>query len=219
MKCARAMMMAAVALFTACASDPYETGDGTYSHVTADFVEAYTDANCNINTMLTDEGRLLKFEEPFTAGKDGVPDSLYRCTAYYDIQEGDKVKVRSLSLVPTPHITEPADTLLRDPLDITAAWVAKNGRYVNLSIRFKTGLVKGEAVRHLVCVVKDSIVGETTHLTLHHDQNGTPEHYTEDSYISLRATEIDTKYVTIHTNTYEKTDFTRSITMPDVAGH
>lgn len=211
--------MAAALLLTACATDTYETGDGEYSHVSADFVEAYTDGDCNINSMLTDDGRMLRFEQPFTAGKDGVPDSLYRCTAYYDVTDGDKVKVRSLSLIPTPHISEPADTLLRDPLDMTAAWVAKNGRYVNLSIRFKTGLIKGESVRHFVCVVKDSIVGDTTHLTLHHDKKGTPEHYTEEAYLSLRATEIDTKFITIHTDTYEKTNFTRSLVMPDGARH
>lgn len=214
----RALIMIAVVLLTACANDPYETGDGIYSYVTADFVEAYTDADCKISTMLTDDGRMLRFEQPFVTGKDGVPDSIYRCMAYYDHLEGDRAKVRSLSLVPTPHITEPSDTLLRDPLEITAAWLAKNGRYVNLSIRYKTGLIKGESVRHNVCVVKDSIVGDTMHLTLHHDKKGTPEHYTEDAYISLRTTEIETKYVTIHTNTYEKTDFTRNLTKPNGTG-
>lgn len=207
--------MMTVAVLAGCTTDPYETGDSELSHVTADFVEAYTDADSKIYAMLTDEGEMLRLSKPLSVTGDAMADTLLRCKTYYDRMEGEMAMVRSMSLVPTPHISEPADTLRRDPLNISAAWVATNGKYVNLTLRLKTGQSNGEAVRHAVCVVRDSIVGDMTHLTLHHDQKGAPEHYTEEVYISLRTSEIETKYVTIHTNTYETSDFTRCLTLPD----
>lgn len=43
-------------LFAACTADNYDTGDGKYSYLRADFVEAHTVASGKIDYAITDDG-------------------------------------------------------------------------------------------------------------------------------------------------------------------
>ena len=62
----------------ACEQDLYEKGDGELSYLRADFVEAYVNADKQINRVVTDDDDELKLTMPYTADWIKRPDTTYR---------------------------------------------------------------------------------------------------------------------------------------------
>ena len=52
-------------LFVACTRETYDSGDGKYSYLRSDFVEAHTNADLKIDYVLTDDGDSLSMPTPF----------------------------------------------------------------------------------------------------------------------------------------------------------
>ena len=71
-------------LFVACTRETYDSGDGKYSYLRSDFVEAHTNADLKIDYVLTDDGDSLSMPTPFAGQRFTVKDSLYRGVLYYN---------------------------------------------------------------------------------------------------------------------------------------
>jgi hypothetical protein len=92
-----------------CTQDAYDKGEGEYSLLRADFVEAHTNGQKQVDYVITDDGELLSVSEPFTAKWLTKADTLYRCALYYNKVQEDNGKyaadVVSAGQVPCPLVT------------------------------------------------------------------------------------------------------------------
>ena len=100
-------------LLFSCTQDGYEKGDGKYSNMRGDFVEAQVGAEKEIVFLTTDDGETLPLTQPYSAKWITRPDTVYRCMLYYN-----KVRVVnglyaaepiSIGEVPCPIITPLAE--------------------------------------------------------------------------------------------------------------
>ena len=198
-----------------CTQDAYDKGEGEYSLLRADFVEAHTNGQKQVDYVITDDGELLSVSEPFTAKWLTKADTLYRCALYYNKVKEDNGKyaadVVSAGQVPCPLVTplSKLETSMRtDPVKFESAWMSKSGKYINLSLYLMTGSTTDkDAIQHLA-IVQDTVMvnpdhTRTAHLRLFHDQSGIPEYYSTQVYASILTKEIDADSVRISINTYK----------------
>ena len=64
-------------LVTSCTQDGYDKGEGQYSYLRGDFVEAYIGADKNMVSLMTDEGETLPLSQPYTAKWITRSDTVY----------------------------------------------------------------------------------------------------------------------------------------------
>ncbi len=198
-----------------CTQDAYDKGEGEYSLLRADFVEAHTNGQKQVDYVITDDGELLSVSEPFTAKWLTKADTLYRCALYYNKVKEDNGKyaadVVSAGQVPCPLVTplSKLETSMRtDPVKFESAWMSKSGKYINLSLYLMTGSTTDkDAIQHLA-IVQDTVMENpdhtrTAYLRLYHDQGGIPEYYSTQVYTSILTKEIDADSVRISINTYK----------------
>ena len=212
-------------LICSCTQDAYDKGDGPYSLIRADFVEAHTNSQKQVDYVVTDDGEKYALQEPLTAKWITKVDTLYRCVFYYDkIAEGNGnmvAKVRSIGQVPCPVIVTKAKLdkeMKTDPVKFESAWISKSGKYLNLSLYLMTGTTTQEDAAHHLAIVQDTVMvnpdqTRTAHLSLFHDQGGIPEYYSTQVYTSILTKEIDADSVRININTY-KGELTKSFILP-----
>lgn len=209
-------------LLVACEQDSYNKGEGTYSYMQADFVEAHADGEKKIDYVITDNGDSIVLSTPCAAAWAKTADSLYRATLYYNKVEGNKAHVlmiqemMTMSLTPTDSISE----MKTDPLGLEALWTDKRKRYVNMTLTLRVGTVSNDSKPHRVTLIPDSMhingadSTRTLHLTLFHDKGDIPEYYTEKYYFSMptswfATTKADT--LAFHINT---TDGMKTMRIP-----
>ena len=85
-------------LLISCTQDGYEKGDGQYSNMRGDFVEAMVGADKKIVSLTTDDGDTYPLTQPYAAKWITRPDTIYRCMLYYNKVRDEKVmKVLVLS--------------------------------------------------------------------------------------------------------------------------
>ena len=200
------------ALLASCENDTYDKGEGAYSYLQADFVEAHANGEKEIDYVITDNGDSLSLVTPCAAAWDKTANSTYRAALYYNKVEGGKAKaviieqVLTMSLTPADSITE----MKTDPIGVEAVWTDSRKRYVNLTLTLKVGTVSNDSEKHKVTLVPDSLhingsdSSRTLHLTLYHDKGDIPEYYTEKYYFSLPSAQfaaLDADSVAIHANT------------------
>jgi len=177
-----------------CTSEDYETGDGKYSYLRSDFVEAHSSAAKTLDYALTDEGDSLIFNPLATVDWATTPDSIYRALLMYNKKDAsgnisDVIsvgQVLTLSMVPTARM----QTVHTDPLTVESMWMSKNGKYLNMGIYVKSGKEEGSDARQSVAVLCDTVMkrddGTKEYcLRLYHDQNGVPEYYSTRVYVSV----------------------------------
>ncbi len=185
--------MVCCAFLAGCSTDSYESGDGKYSYLRADFVELHTAAPGEGDYALTDEGDSVRLSPTAKATWATTQDSLYRALLYYNKVEESATPV-SVSRVPVLHIsaTERPDTLQRDPLSVESSWVSANGRYLNLALILKTGQPDESDAKQSVGLALDTSAtgGGTLRLLLTHGQNGVPQYYSAKVYVSLPLREV-----------------------------
>ena len=191
----------AILLTMACATDDYEKGDGEYSYLRADFVEAHSGAAKRVVYATTDEGDSLVFRDGADCEWTTTPDSVYRALLYSD-RHGEAAPYAhfvSMSSVLVLHIPEKKrDKVCTDPLTMESAWISANGRYLNLGLYVKTG-VDGDGLvekHQLLGVERDSVVvhddgHKELYLILYHDQGGVPEYYSTHVYASIPITHLN----------------------------
>ncbi len=208
---------ATLAAFSACHNDSYETGQGAYSLMQADLVEAHTANSGVVNKVETDEGTVLSLSQPHKASWASVADSAYRALLYYEKTNDASgkandsvVKVVKLSQVATLHPTplKRGETMSTDPVKFESMWIGTNGKYLNIGLYLKDGKAESDTLRHKVGMVRESATTSadgkrTVHLRFFHDQGGIPEYYSTRHYVSVPCKEIDADSVVVTMNTYD----------------
>lgn len=203
-------------LFTvSCSQDIYEKGEGKYSLMRGDFVEAMSDANKQLVSMVTDDGEALPLLKPYSAKWIATSDSLYRCMLYYNKVENDNgsyaAEVISLGQVPCLRVktlSEMEDEFRTDPLKLESSWLSKSGKYLNLRLQLKTGVTDDTAAIQKVGIVADTLIRyadntSSLRLMLHHDQGNVPEYYSTTAYVSLPTDSLPADTVCLSINTYD----------------
>ena len=188
------LAMLALLLLGACESDNYETGDGKYSYLRADFVEAHSKEAKLFDTAVTDDGDELVFVEPLSCSWAATPDSIYRALIYYNVgKKNDPKSVAGISasqvLVLRLPLKQPEKAIC-DPLKVESTWLSANGKYFNLGLYVMVGKTEEENLKQSLGIVRDTIVdldnGTKLHqLRLLHSQNGVPENYSTKIYASI----------------------------------
>lgn len=200
--------------YSSCTQDGYEKGDGKYSNMRGDFVEAQVDAEKEIIFLTTDDGETLPLTQPYSAKWITRPDTVYRCMLYYNkVREGNgqyAAEPISIGEVPCPIITPLAELetpMKTDPVKFESAWMSKTGKYLNLSLVLMTGTQDDAEAVHRLMIVQDAILTNpdatrTYILRLYHDQGGVPEYYSAHAYASIITSQIPADSVRISINTY-----------------
>lgn len=208
-------LVCAVCVVCGCTQDVYEKGEGRYSLMRADFVEAHANGQKEIYQITTDDGYVLSASKPFSAKLVTTPDSIYRCILYYnkvsDEQGKDTFEPISIGQVPCPRIiplSELETGMKTDPVKFESAWMSKSGKYLNLSLYLLTGTTDDEKAKHTLRIIQEETVTNpdatsTCRLCLYHDQAGVPEYYSTQVYVSILTSAIPADSVRIKIPTYK----------------
>jgi len=183
--------LAITVALSACATETYDSGDGSLSYLRADFCEAHTVAAKQIDRATTDAGDALSFDPYATANWATTPDSVYRALIYYN-KVGTTCEAKAAQQV---HVLEVFDAekvkeIHTDPVVFESAWMSENKRYLNLGFAVKTGQQDNSQALQQIGMLCDSIVAHEdgsydTYLRLYHNQNGVPEYYSAHTYTSV----------------------------------
>lgn len=186
----------------ACSSESYDTGDGSLSYMRAEFVEVSTDSNAAAVAAVTDAGQRLSLSPAVRASWITAKDSVYRALLYYNVPSdaagvavAEQLTVKPLAVgsVIVPKVFNALSSRVdcpADPVTLESAWLSKNSRYVNLDLSIKVGEKDGETGKQTVGVAYVGSVaaagGTKTHrLVFVHSQNGVPEYYSSQVYVSV----------------------------------
>ena len=216
------LFIAAAVLFAACSNDAYDTGDGAISAMRADFGEVWTDAGACMAGIETDGGERLELTAPVKVSWMEKADTVYRALLYYKkvADGGGRAVAEPLGLaqVLVPKVVPVGDMegeMKTDPVTFVSLWAGANGKYLNLELLVKTGQADGETGRQTIGIVCDSIVAapdshRRVHLSLYHDQNGVPEYYSTEAYVSIPVAGLPVSptagdEVVVRLNTYDGT--------------
>ena len=203
-----------ILFLSSCNQESYESGDGKYSYMKAEFVDAYTNGDAKLVNVMTDDGDSLALSKPVECKWATKADSTYRALLYYNKVEG-KAEPVSFSNVPTPNIrmtSELKEEVKTDPVKFVSSWKSRNRRYLNLGITLLTGAAK-EELNHKIGMLCDSVVTtaegrQQVYLRLYHDQGGIPEYYSMEGYVSIKVSRLPCKLndgdiVHVAINTYD----------------
>lgn len=195
----------------ACEQEVYEKGDGAYSLLRADFVEAHVQADKTVDYFITDEGDRLNVATPFTPSWVETPDTFYRAACSYN-NTGQTVEVISMGQISVIDSIIPAGKLENgvktDPLSLESIWVSTNKRYLNIGLLLKIGTTDNAKAIHRVGLVADTVITHddgkrTMHARLYHDQGDVPEYYSHRTYFSVLQSCLDADSISLTTNTYD----------------
>ena len=208
------LIICCLSFLSSCTQETYEKGEGKYSLMRGDFVEAKADANKQIVSMTTDDGDLLPLSKPYSAKWITKADTVYRCMLYYNKVEQDQgqyaAEVLSMGQVPCVTIKSLPDfdkEFRTDPVKFESIWLSKSGKYLNLYLQLKTGVTEDTTAVQQLAFVTDTLFTypngmRTRRLLLHHDQNRVPEYYSTKAYVSIPTSQLDADSVHIIINTY-----------------
>ena len=192
-------------LLLSCATDAYDKGDGKYSMLCAELVEAHANSALQIDFVKTDEGELLNLTKPLQASWIKTPDSLYRALLYYNkVEEGaEPVNITKVPIL-LPHRI---DTLRTDPVNLESVWVSTSRRYLNMGIYLMVGATDRDDQLQLIGLNRDTLITHpddkrTLHLQLFHDQGDVPEYYSQRFFLSIPTDSIAADTVCLRINTY-----------------
>ncbi len=215
----KALLALPALALAACEVGGYDTEEGEYTYLTAEFVEAWAEADGSVARVETDGGDTLWLSPPATPSWVAATDTAYRAVLYYDWSGTSTVSPRSLSAVTTvrPIEAQRLDTVIADPVELESVWVSATGKYLNMGVYMKIGDTGDADLYHTVAILTDSVSkaadGRTcAHLRLYHDQGGVPEYYSQKYYISVPRQSIPADSVTLQVETYDGT-VTRSLSL------
>lgn len=194
-------------LFSSCSDE--ESSD--LSCLTAEMCDVYLSAPQTANMALTDSDRKISFEKPLTITWASKADSTYRAMLYYNAPITSSVvsplyAERVLILV--PQAKEKAEEWRdnADPVILNSLWLAKNGKYLNMSVSVKSGATSDDTQYHSVGMVCDTVCRHAMNAKhcyrMCHSQNDVPSHYTIKTYFSIPIVDVprgDTISVTVPT--------------------
>jgi len=198
---------------TACTTEDYESGNGEYSYLRADFAEVHTVGSKKVANARTDEGDSLVLQPPLDCSWTTTPDSTYRALLYYSRELGKKLEVKGFSamqvLVLNTKVPKEGTEVRTDPLTLESAWLSPNGKYLNLGLYVKIGKGDAKDAYQTLGMVRDTVITtddgtKVHHLRLMHNQNGMPEYYSSRIYTSTPLAPFGKGDVLrVEVNTYE----------------
>ena len=166
-------------ILAGCSKEGYETGNGSYSYVKADFVEAHTVASKEFDRAVTDANEQLVLTPHAFGEWAETADSTYRALLYYNKEKNDG-RVVPLQIVRVLTVKY-ADTTRQDG-------ASRNGLQT-------IGIRKDS-------VVVDAAGRRQVYITFIHDQHHVPQYYSSRAYMSLPLQGEDRTsvfHLTIHT--------------------
>lgn len=194
----------------ACTTESYESGDGRYSYLKAEFGEVMTAEAETVVGFTTDEGTSLKFSPSYAAKWAEKENTSYRALVYYDKVVEGVTKAHSISNVPVvkPLVTNRPDTLKTDPLIFNSAWVSTNGKYLNIGFSVKTGVPDDKDLRQAIGIWREKVVTNAdgtkdVYLRVTHKQNGIPEYYRSEGFLSIPLNSVNADNIYLTVNTYD----------------
>ena len=121
--------MTAFLLFCSCETDSYDTGDGNFSYLNADFVIAHTAGEKEIDYAVNDDDEKILLKPHITAQWATTPDSLYRALLYYNKVKKDGEGMRAFRISQV-HVLQPKDrrdieNIITDPLTLQSVWAIR----------------------------------------------------------------------------------------------
>ena len=150
-----------------------------YPNVVTEFATVKTDDSGTMTQFTTDDERTYTISNP-QKGYDKNAD--YRTVCGY-VPDGQSATLYSLTGAYMLHdSTEVAYE--PDPIKVTSVW--KSGRYINMHL---SPLTQG-GTQYWGYRIGETNDG-TTHVSLHHRQNGDPQSYTTNVYASLSMDELE----------------------------
>lgn len=188
--------MAAVLAFTMVACNK-DDDDMSLSDLCIELCDLKTSVSKTVVSCVLDDDRTLTFVTPLRVAWATTPDSVYRAQIYYNNVAGqDRVEPVGAASVPCMRVKDAKDSKwseYADPVDFVAAWMAKNGKYLNLCLSIKSGSAEDER-SHRVAVVCDSISSTGQHQHHYyrfcHSQDGIPAYYSIERYLSVPISDI-----------------------------
>lgn len=192
-------------VLSSCTSDTYNSGDGDYSYLRADFVEAHTVAVGEADQAVNDDEETLLLTPHAKAQWMTKADTTYRGLLYYN-RTSEANEPVSLLRVPVLHSAS-VDTVGTDPVKLQSCWKSNNKKYINLGLQLMTGKADDDTqVTQKIGLQGDTLLSpegsRQIYLTLLHAQNGAPEYYSSKTYVSIPVDEADstaTYCIIIHT--------------------
>lgn len=212
-------------LLCGCTQDAYDKGEGEYSLVRADFAEAHSNGQKQIDYIVTDDGEQLPTAEPYSLKWVEKADTLYRGLFYYNkVERGSgqfAAELVSAGQVPCMQVRPLAKLvgeMKTDPVKFESAWMSKSGKYLNLGLYLMTGSTDDEEAMQHLALVQDTVVQNpdntrTSYVRLYHDQGGVPEYYSTQVYASIPTNRFDADSVRLTINTYQG-QVTKSFLIP-----
>lgn len=204
--------LVALLLLVSCTQDNYDKGEGEYSLMRADFVEAHVGSDKRVDYVITDDGDSLAAEPRFTTKSIGTADTTYRAILYYNKVKNNAGKMiaeaKSMSLVPTLNAQSSTSEQKKNPVKFESLWTARNLRYVNVGIILMTGKPDEEDIHQTLGLVCDTVIQhedgrQTACYSLIHDQGGVPEYYSQQCYLSIPVISILADSLRLTLQTYE----------------
>jgi len=193
--------------FSSCTQDAYDKGEGPYSQMVAEMADGYTAADKRVTHFVTDDEEHYTVAEPFTSRLMEKGDTVYRAVFYFNKRETGEADVVGLDRV---GVIQPRkiDEMKTDPVKMESVWLAKSGRYLNLSLWLMTGAVDSQETIHMLGCRQDTLMEHSDgkrslYLTLYHDQGDVPEYYSARAYFSIPLSEQNADTITLRINTYD----------------
>ncbi|MBR6140507.1 MAG: NigD-like N-terminal domain-containing protein [Bacteroidaceae bacterium] len=182
-----------VCLVSSCKKD--DEASGFYPNVVTEFAIIQTDNAGTMTQLTTDDNRTYTISNPQKGYKKNVK---YRAVCGY-IPDGQTAYLYNAT---EAHVLRDSTELAYepDPIKVTSVW--QSGRYINMHL---SPLTQGG--RQYWGYRCDGVSGNTTHITLHHRQNGDPLSYTTTVYASIPIDDFETvpavDIITLHIKTFD----------------
>lgn len=199
-------------LLFSCETDSYEKGQGKYSLTMADMGEVTVNGSKQVVAFTTDDGDSYRLTVPTSVQWIQTADTTYRAIIYYNKVKSDQAEPLGMTSVPTmiPKEHWRFKNLTQDPVGFESAWLAKSRKYINLALLFKSGYIEDTMGRHLISVAQDTVLvnadhTRTAYYRFLHEQDDTPEYFTNRHYVSILLPQESPDTVNLSIVTYTGT--------------
>ncbi|MBQ7526636.1 MAG: hypothetical protein IJT11_02775 [Bacteroidaceae bacterium] len=188
----RGLLLLLLALLFSCTGD--DVSD-IYPNVVTEFAMIRTDDAGTMTEFTTDDGRTYTISNP-QKGYD--KNAKYRAVCGY-VADG---RTATLHHATGAYLLRDSTLLAYEPdaIKVTSVW--QSGRFINMHL---SPLTQGGTQYWGFRI--DNVSGRTTHVSLHHRQNGDPLSYTQTVYASLHVDSLKTvpagDSIALHIKTFQ----------------
>lgn len=187
------LLLIIVCVVSSCKKD--DDSSDFYPSVVTEFALIKTDASGAMRELITDDNRTYTISNP----QEGYDKNVsYRAVCGF-VPDG---QTATLYQITPAHILRDSTALAYEPdaTGVVSAWLS--GRFINMQL---SPLTQGGTQYWGYRI--DGISGTTTHITLHHRQNGDPLSYTETVYASIAMDKFESvpagDFITLTVKTFD----------------